>query len=776
MRTVRLANVPCLVLLITGLILLTRKGTTVTESATFGAELRRLRRQAGVSLATLAERIHYSKGYLSKIENDVVPPNAAVAALCDQQLGTDGTLVALVAGAGARRRSRRPADAALPFALPPMTSHFTGRAAETTEVLAALRDDRPGSPAVCVVSGMAGVGKTALAVRCARRLEPRFPDGCLFMDLRGHTPGTAPVDAAAALDRFLRLLGVPGDAVPADVDDRAALFRDRLRGRGVLIVLDNAQSARQVAPLLPGEPRCRVLVTSRNRLSALDDAHQVSIDVLPARDTVGLLRSLLGDRAGEADEPVLRSIAVRCGHLPLAVRVAAARLLASPSWRPADLDRRLADHAMRELADGERDVSAVFRLSLDAVPGDQRALFALLALHPGADLDVTAAAALAGTPVPDTERVLDLLRDGHLVVQDPSGRYRFHDLVRSFAVAQAAAELPDARRADAVAALLETELHATEAADRLLAPNRYRRDVPFARPPAPVRSFADHDAAVEWFRVEWPNLTALCELAQRAGHHTYCWRLAFSLRDFFFLAKLWDPWIASQRVALAAAESAADTWARATALNSLGVALIDRGDLDQAADHYDRALASFRELDDEHGVSTTLANYAWADHYRGNHSQALRNLRKALDFYAHSGTDRNVGITLRGMALVETALGRHDNAVAHATEAMSLFESLGLDLDIAMNHNCLGWAHFNAGRQAAAENSYRTALECGEGCGSAYEAARAETGLGNVAAATGRPADARHHWEHADEQRVLRDATVVGELRARRALEPSVTS
>jgi tetratricopeptide (TPR) repeat protein/transcriptional regulator with XRE-family HTH domain len=776
MRTTRLAHVPCLGVLITVIILLTRRGSTVTESPTFGGELRRLRLQAGVSLATLADKIHYSKGHVSKIENDVVRPNEAFAALCDTQLGTDGTLVALLAGARPRRRSRRPADAALPFALPQMTSHFTGRATEATEVLTALRDDRPGSPAVCVVSGMAGVGKTALAVRCARRLEARFPDGCLFMDLRGHTPGTVPVDAAAALDRFLRLLGVPGDAIPADVDDRAALFRDRLRGRGVLIVLDNAQSARQITPLLPGDPHCRVLVTSRNRLAALDDAHQVAIDVLPADDTVGLLRSLLGDRATEADEPVLRSIADRCGRLPLAVRVAAARLLASPSWRPADLDRRLADSAMRVLTDGERDVSAVFRLSLDAVPDEQRTVFALLALHPGADLDVTAAAALAGLPVPDTERILDLLRDGHLVVQDRSGRYRFHDLVRSFAASLAGAELPDARRADAVAALLETELHATDAADRLLAPNRYRRDVELARPPALVRSFADHDEALEWFRVEWPNLAALCELAQREGHDTYCWQLAFSLRSFFFLAKLWDPWIATQRVALAAAESAQDTWARAITLNNLGVALIDRGDLDAAAEHYDRALELFRALDDQYGISTTLANYAWVEHYRGDHLRALRNLRAALDFYARSGADRNVGITLRGMALVETALGRPDNAVAHATEAMSLFETLDLELDIAMNHNCLGWAHFDAGRYEAARNSYRAALTWGERCGSTYEAARAEIGLGNVAAAAGLPGEAREHWDRADERQVLRDATVVGELRARRAAERPVTS
>ena len=298
--------------------------------------------------------------------------------------------------------------------------------------------------------------------------------------------GSSPADA---LDRFLRLLGVPGDAIPADVDDRAALYRDKLRGRGVLVVLDNAHSARQLLPLLPAEPRCRVLVTSRNRLAALDDAHQVAVEVLPEPDSVELLRSLLGDRAGEGDESVLRSVAARGGHLPLAVRIAAARVLASPSWRLADLDRRLGDEAdrMRELDDGERDVDAVFRLSLDAGSDDQRAVFGLLALHPGADLDLAAAAALAGRSMPDTERLLGLLRDGHLVVQEPSGRYRYHDLLRHFAVTRTAAELPSAengrRRSPGCWRASCTRRRRPTGCS---APNRYRRGRARSRgPPEP---------------------------------------------------------------------------------------------------------------------------------------------------------------------------------------------------------------------------------------------------------------------------------------------------
>ncbi len=735
----------------------------MTENATFGGELRRLRRGAGVSLSALAERIHYSKGYLSKVENGTSPPNESLASLCDDVLDTGGTLAALLVDAGGRRRARRAAGPRAPFGLPPVTANFTGRAAEVAEVLATLRGDA----GVCVISGMAGVGKTALAVRCGHRAEASFPDGALFMDLRGHTPDVGEVSPAEALDRFLRLLGVPAEAIPADVDDRAALYRDQLRGRSALVVLDNARSARQVAPLLPAEAKCRVLVTSRYRLAALDDAHQVPVGLLSAAEGAELLRTLIGPRAD--DDLAVDHVVGHCGGLPLAIRIAAARLLADPSWRLADLDRRLVAVAdrLRELDDGERSVTAVFRLSLDGMPAAQHTLFGLLALHPGADLDRHAAAALSGLPALQAERLLGQLRDGHLVTQTPSGRYHYHDLLRSFAVTEVATELPDETRTAALTRLLETELHAAETADRLLAPTRYRRAVVFDRPPSPVRAFADIDAALSWFRVEWPNLVALCRLALTLGHHTYCWQLAFSLRSFFFLTKLWDPWVDSQRIALSAAVASTDTWAQATTLNNLGVAMIDRGDLDAAADYYRQALARFRELDDQHGTSTTLANYAWVDHYRGDHRSALQNLRIALDFYRDTEATRNAAITLRGMALVETALHDYDGAVTHARAALDTFVAQGLDLDITMSHNCLGWAHFRARRLAEAEDAYRAALASCDRSGSSYEAARAETGLGNVAAAAGRPATAGELWAAADGRQIVLDPLMVGERRAR---------
>lgn len=725
----------------------------------FGDELRRLRRQAGLSLPVLADRIHYSKGYLSKVETGAVRPNTSLAQLCDAELDTGGALAALLPESLGQRRVRRAATPRL-SGLPAVTTHFTGRSDEVEEILAVLREDAAGGPQVCAISGMPGVGKTTLAVRCAYRLESGFSDGCLFLDLRGHE-----VTATDALDRLLRMLDVAGEAIPSHVDDRAAAFRNRLRGRNLLLVLDNAGSASQVLPLLPGGPGCRVLVTSRNRLPALDDAHHVQVGVLSTVDALALFRSLA---AGEHDERLLSQIVDRCGRLPLAIRIAAARLTANPAWRLTDLERRLTDR-LGELDDGERSVAAVFRVALDDVPEEQRRLFALLGLHPGPDLDTNTAAALADLTVPAAERLLERLRDAHLIGQQPTGRYQFHDLLAGFASAEAAS-LPQQQSDAAIHRLLDMELYHTDTADRLLEPQRFRRDLDFERPRV-ARDFTGKEDALAWFRQEWQSLVGLCRLAMDRGAHGRCWHLAFSLRGFFFLSKLWDPWILTQEIALPAAQATEDAWAEAVTLNNIGVAMIDKGELDIAAGYYDRALDRFREISDQHGVNTTLANAAWVSHYHGDHRQALRNLHTALDFYEGKGHPRYAAITLRGIALAETALGSYQDAVEHAERALSTFEELDLVLDAAMACNCLGWNHYNAGRMQEADAWYRDALARSERCGSTYEAARAETGLGNVAAAQGRDEDARRHWAQADNAGIPLRPLMAGEARARLAAE-----
>lgn len=742
----------------------------MNERAQFGPELRRLRVDAGLSLTELAGRIHYSKGYLSKVETGVALPNHTLAALCDTELDTGGRLVRLLPYIRRRSRGRPGALASTFSALPPGPEHFLGRSSESAAVAEALTRGRTESAAVCVVDGMAGVGKSALAVCCARGLEHHFSDGCLFLDMHGYTRDVRAVEPAEALDRFLRVLGVSGEDIPGDVDDRAALYREQLRGRKVLVVLDNINSVQQVRLLLPAERTCAVLITSRHRLDALDDAQHVSLSTLSPMHGNALFRAVAGERA-TAEDAIVDRIVRRCGMLPLAIRIAAARFRGNKMWSLADLDGRLADQVapLAQLDDGERSVEAAFQLSYQQLSVDERQIFGVLALHPGASLDCYSVAALGGTRVQEAELLLNRLETAHLLVQCEKGRYQFHDLIGVFAAERALPEIDKGTRRSAVHRLFDLELHSLEAADRLITPHRYRPRVVLDALPAEVRKLPDRDAAMSWLSTEWANLVACCRMATDIGMRRRCWEFAYGLRGYFFLVKLWDPWIETHTLAVTAARSENDPLAQAMALNNLGLARIGRGELDAAGACYQDALLLSREIGDEHGATTALANYAWVKHYDGMHEAALHDLRTAMEFYERSGVRRNAAITLRGIAFVETEVGMFDAALVHAQEALGVFGELDLDLDATMALNCLGWTYFRAGRHAESAEMYRRAAERGERCGSRYETARAETGLGNVEAAADRMRSAQYHWDRARELYPDEDVTMGGEIRDRLA-------
>ncbi|MFI9380781.1 ATP-binding protein [Kutzneria sp. NPDC052558] len=731
----------------------------------FGGELRRLRLAAGLSLRGLAARVHYSKGYLSKVENGRARPNPDFARACEAVLDADGALVALagaavtVTGAGIS-------------GLPLRTPHFTGRRTELARIEEALLD-RGGAAIGCVLSGMAGVGKTALAVRAAGAAQPHFPDGCLFFDLRGYPAGATEVSSEEALDRVLRVLGVPGADIPPDQDGRANLYRDRLRGKRMLLVFDNVRGTGQVAPLLPAEPRCRVIITSRNRLNALDDAVHVPIGELAMAEAVALFRSVVGDdeRLPAADEPVA-AVVEYCGRLPLAVRIAAARFRAGPPWTFDDFARRLSDEAARltALDDGERSVAAAFALSYQQLSDQQKRVFALLALHPGRDIATPSAAALAGLEPAAAEQVLGQLANAHLIIERAGGYHQFHDLVRMFATEHALAEVPHVEREAAVTRLLDLALARTRACDELLAPQRYRPDL--LSHPA-IEGFAGWDCALSWLDVEWPNLVALCRTAAELGQHERCWRLALLLRDFFFRTKLWDPWIETHRHAAASAMAEGNTVAVAMTVNNLGMAYADRGDLDRARDNHRQALALFREIGDDNGATVALSNLAWVTLYLGQPETALRDMVIALESYRRAGSTRNAAITLRGMALAEVELGAFADALRHAEQARDEFA--GTDLDAAMALNCIAWVHYRAGRHQASAAHYQQAALFGERGRSPHEVARAKTGLGNIAATAGDHVAASQLWADATRLHPDLSAVTVGEATARLAWEQTAT-
>lgn len=738
------------------------------ELSLFGGELRRRRLSAGLSQSQFAVLIHYSKGYLSKVETGRAVVNREFAQACDNALKANGALVEL---AGDRPRKRSVGQlAATMSGLPQSTPHFVGRSAELARITAFLSAEQGG--VACALTGLAGAGKTALALQAAWTVADLFPDGCAYLDLGGHAAEGQAANAQDAFHPLLRMLGVPAEQIPSHPDARANLYRSVLRGKRCLFVLDNVGSARQVAPLLPSEPRCRVIITSRNRLNALDDAVHVTVDVLPAETARSLFRAIAGERARSAPDDVVARVVDRCGRLPLAVRIAAARFHGSPMWTLEEFDERLVDEASRlsALNDGERSVAAAFSLSCQALTAAQLRLFALLALHPGRDVEVRGAAALADLGLVETRRLLDDLGDVHLVSPLGTNHVTVHDLVRVFAGDRLLPGIAQAEQTAALRRLLDHSLVLTESSDEFLAPHRHRLELSVGTLPEVSVKFTERATATAWIDAEWPNLVALCRAAAARGFHDQCWQLAFLLRDFFFLTKLWDVWIDIHLLAADAARVAGDGKALAMTLNNLGMAHADRGELVVAVGYYEEALEQFRELEDPRGVTDALSNIAWIALYQGDPRRTVRDLTEARASYLRMNAPRNAAIALRGMALAEVELGLCEDAVRHAEESRAEFAALGLELDVVMSANCTAWAHFGAGRLDDAAEHYARAVRLARNCGSQYELARATTGLGNVDAAQGRRAEAATHWAAADRLHGGLNDVMVGEARARTSL------
>jgi len=738
----------------------------------FGEELKRLRALAGISQSELARSTNLSRSQLCKIEAGSATPNTEFIRLCEERLEAQGQLKPLL--------SSNPLTRAQPFRrlnlLPAAVIHFVGRAAETSHVKAAL--GIPGS--VCAVSGMAGAGKTALAIRTAHEIEADYADGCLYLDIAdvartvtARTPSDAAVEeavTAAVLDRALRLLGIPDDRIPTSLAGRIARYRDRLYGRSVLIVLDNAISARQVESLRPTEPRCSVLATSRVRLAALDEATHVALPMLDdtaASDLFHAVAGLLGPQTEEA--AAVNDIIGFCAGLPLAVRIAAARLRSNDTWKPETLRRRLMETASRltEFDDGERSVSAVLTMSLDDLSPHAVRAFLLLGCLPGPDFDAATASVLFGITIEDADTALAELHRRHLVECLPGERFRLHDLLRELATKLGGERLDRDERGSAFRRVLEAMFSTAARADLLLYPQRYRPDSVLADLAPPLAELNDAAGVRHWFVSEWRNLVALCVAAEQLGADARCWQLAFVLRSHFFETKQFDSWIVTHRCAADAARRAGDPMALAMTLTNLGTALFDQGDLDNAASTYKEAEAIFRMQRDPQGVTTVVANRGWIAIYREDYEAALRDLRRAVGRYLRQGNIRNVAISRRGISLALTALGRTEEAAETARNAQVLADDLGLALDAAMAGNCLGWAQYQRNDLEAADRSYRDARRRALACGSDYEAARASVGCGNVAAARHENVEAADWWAMADRLRPDLDPLMAPEAGAR---------
>jgi DNA-binding SARP family transcriptional activator/tetratricopeptide (TPR) repeat protein/DNA-binding XRE family transcriptional regulator len=518
---------------------------------------------------------------------------------------------------------------AQPRALPRDLADFTGRAELVREWLAAVPPaDRTGTaPLIHAIDGMPGVGKTALAVHLAHLVADRYPDAQLYVDLHGHSE-QAPLPPAAAVDVLLRQLGVAGDRIPDGFDQRVAMWRAELAGRRSLLLLDNAATAAQITPLLPAEPGCLTLVTSRRRLIDLDGARTVSLGVLTGQEAVVLQRRIVGSRVDSAPEAA-EDVARQCGHLALAIRLAAARLAHRPGWTVADLSARLsrAETPLRELALPGRSVEAAFALSYQDLSGPARRLFRLLGLHPGPDIDLRATAALADLDLAGADEVLAELVDTHLIEEPSAGRYRLHDLIRDYAAGLAAGEQ---EREVAVDRLLTYYLHATAACDRWLPVSVARLRLEDGVPPPQVALPPDARTAADWMTAEHTNIVAISRLAAATGRDRIAWRLAHAGWQFLFIHGYLDASAALCELAVAAAQRAGEPHGEAAGHNNLAGVHFKRGHWRQALHHVDQAIALRATLDQPALHAGSLANKAALLQKVGDFPAALRAAGQAL--------------------------------------------------------------------------------------------------------------------------------------------------
>ncbi|GAA1294530.1 tetratricopeptide repeat protein [Saccharothrix xinjiangensis] len=611
-----------------------------------------------------------------------------------------------------------PAHREVPRQLPLPAASLVGRDRHLAWLDARLR-----LGGIALLTGTAGVGKTALAVRWAHVAAERFPDGQLYTDLHGYGPDRprSPFEVLAGL---LRALGHQRPERLRTLDERAATFRTWTAGARLLLVIDNVHSAEQVAPLLPGDPRCAVLLTSRSALRALPVDYPVATLTLP-RLSEPEGTAVLAPASDPAD-PRVRELVRRCAGLPLALRIAGSRLARRP-WIGVTGE----PWALRVMdgGDGPRSgLRAVFSWSCAELPDTEAAAFRLFGVHPG-PLDVAAVAAALLIPAPSAAGALEALADAHLVEETAPGRFEAHALLRDYA-----AELAADDRARLLRRLFSYYTAAADRADDALTPGRFRPSLPGPVPPVP--DFPDPPSALRWIDRALPSLIALCAVDEPAVDGAR-WRLAFALRGFFYTTKRLDAWIDTHTAALAAARRAGDALAQAMTHNNLGMALVEAGRLDEAAAHYTTAEQLFADLGDDTGRAHSRLNAASVLRRRGRLHEAAGHQREALAYYRSVPLPRNTGIALRALSRTETQLDHFDEAIAHADEAVAVAVALELHLDAAQAASSLGDAHAAAGNQALAEVAHHLALHYSRLAGSSHEEATALRRLADTALAGG---------------------------------------
>jgi transcriptional regulator with XRE-family HTH domain len=659
-----------------------------------------------------------------------------------------------------RAASMRPADGVVegPRQLPADVAGFTGRIGHLAELDRLLAADRR-QPAVviAVVSGTAGVGKTSLAIHWAHRVADRFPDGQLYVNLRGFDPGGQPMTAAEAVRGFLDALGVPVRRIPADLDAQVGLYRSLLAGRQVLIVLDNAVTAEQVRPLLPGAAGCAVVVTSRDQLHGLvaaSAAHPVPLDVL----TVDEARQLFGARLGAARiaaEPVVvDSLIAACARLPLALAIVAARAAIHPGFGLVDLVGELREGSARldtwQAGDPTTDLRAVFSWSYRRLSPAPARLFRLLGLHPGPSIAAPAAASLVATTVDEVRTLLADLASAHLLTEFAPGRYTFHDLLRLYAAELADTIDSDVDRRTAQQRIFDHYLHTAYAATMVLKPQQLPIPIATRQPGVTPEEPTGREQAMAWFGAEDGVLIAAVGHAAEVGLDSHAWQLATTLTTFLDLRGRWHDWASVQTIAVSAAQRLADPLAQARTLRSLAGAMSFRqGGLDDALAYLGQALVLYGDLGNQAGEAQTHRSLGLLLAGRDRHREAIGHLRQACALSVGLDDRSGQAYALNAIGWCHAELREHRQAIASCQQAITLFEEIGDRHGEGGTWDTMGRTHHGASEYHQAVDCYRRGLVLSRQVGARATEAHTLEHLGDSLGSLGQPLDARAAWQEA---------------------------
>ncbi len=632
--------------------------------------------------------------------------------------------------------------ALIPRQLPGGTAHFIGRTdelARLSAVLETISDDRPSMLLIVAIDGMGGIGKTELAIHWAHRVREHFPDGDLYVSLGGEDLNRPAVEPADALAEMLLALQVPRDRLPLELSGKVGLFRSLLAGKRLLIVLDNAASAAQVRPLLPGGGTCMVLVTSRNRLSALavrEGVHRVTLDLLSPEEALVLLRRVAGAGRVDAEPACAQAIARHCAHLPLALRIAADWMALYPRRPLSLLAEELADSSRRLGAltvwDGrppQLQVQKVFSWSYLALSEGAKRAFRLLGLSTGPDISLPAAAALVNSDAATTEQWLAELSSVHLLEPTEPERYRMHDLLRAYARECVQAEETAAARAQAVTRMLHWYLHSADAAGFTLLPRRPRYPVGSAVTDHPPRGFLDAKEAFAWFEAEHENLIAAIHQAEEGR----LWRIACDLAavlwdHLIFQNRHWRHLILIEDIGLNAARQLGDEAGEAWMVGLRGVRLMDFNDDDQetAGACFDR-LREFSQAAGPWPIACGhrltlgefgkrwmlgIALWGWGEIHcrRGQFVEALSHYEQGLVVLRSIGDKWMLGKILVGLARLQLNRGEDQGVREHLSEALALSRETGSRDGMVFSLQTLGNLYHRLGQRHVAIDCYAQAI------------------------------------------------------------------